>query len=124
MKYDSINRFKPLRLGSLPIDLRETLIEARSKKGWSQRELANRLGITQTHISSIESGKIVPRYDTLLEIVRMLDNDIIIVPRELTPIVQALVQHNLKDASGGEEEQSLYANNRQEDHAPESHDEV
>jgi transcriptional regulator with XRE-family HTH domain len=124
MKNDVLNRFKPLRFKALPIDVRETLIKARSKKGWSQRDLASQLGITQTHISSIESGKIVPRYDTLLEIVRMLDNDIIIVPRELTPIVQSLVRHNLNDASGGGEEQSLYANNRQEDKSQESYDEV
>ncbi len=66
---------KPLRMGGLPEDLRRALKEAREKRGWTQRDLASRLGLTQTHISGIESGKIVPRYDTLLELVRILDRD-------------------------------------------------
>ena len=74
----------------MPADLRHALIQAREKRGWSQRELASRLSIGQRHISGIESGKIVPRYDTLLEIVRMLDHDLIMVPRALVPVVQSL----------------------------------
>ena len=49
-----------------PQDMRRALKEGQ-KRSWSQRELRSRLGLTQTHISGIESGKIVPRYDTLLE---------------------------------------------------------
>src|SRR5581483_3239797 len=46
----------------------------------------------QRHISGIESGKIVPRYDTLLELVRALDRDLLMVPRALVPVVQSLVR--------------------------------
>ncbi|MGD0680662.1 MAG: helix-turn-helix transcriptional regulator, partial [Terracidiphilus sp.] len=75
----------------MPSEMRRALIEARKKLGWSQRDLASRLGIGQRHISGIESGKIVPRYDTLLEIVRTLDRDLVMVPRALMPLVQSLV---------------------------------
>ena len=85
------------------------------KRGWSQRDLASHLGIAQRHISGIESGKIVPRYDTLLEMVRMLDHDLIMVPRALVPVVQSLVRDHHKDQAGEGEERSLYAADRDDD---------
>jgi transcriptional regulator with XRE-family HTH domain len=97
-------------LDGLPQDLRRALKEERQKHGWSQRELGSRLGLTQTHISGIESGKIVPRYDTLLELVRILDRDLLMVPRALVPVVQSLIRDHLRpDQEGEGEERSLYA---------------
>jgi transcriptional regulator with XRE-family HTH domain len=124
MTYDAKNGVKPLRQKALPAEMRHALIEARKKCDWSQRDLASRLGIGQRHISGIESGKIVPRYDTLLEIVRMLDCDLIMVPRALVPIVGSLVRDHLKDEQGEGEERSLYAADRYEDDSPERRDEV
>ena len=121
---DAKNGIKTLRQKTLPAEMRHALIEARKKHGWSQRDLASRLGIGQRHISGIESGKIVPRYDTLLEIVRMLDRDLIMVPRALVPIMQSLVRDHLKDESGEGEERSLYAADRDEDNSQEPRDEV
>ena len=115
---------KPLRQKALPAEMRHALKEARKKRDWSQRNLASRLGIGQRHISGIESGKIVPRYDTLLEIVRMLDCDLIMVPRALVPIVQSLVRDHLSDEQGEGEERSLYAADRNEDNSQERRDEV
>jgi len=121
---DAKNGIKPLRQKVLPTEMRHALIDTRKKRGWSQRDLASRLGIGQRHISGIESGKIVPRYDTLLEIVRMLDRDLIMVPRALVPIVQSLVRDHLKDEPGEGEERSLYAADRDEDNSQEPRDEV
>src|SRR6202165_3981899 len=109
MENNIIKNIRPLRLGALPEDMRRALKEAREKRGWTQRDLSSRLGLTQTHISGIESGKIVPRYDTLLEIVRMLDRDLLMVPRALVPVVQSLMRDHLKDQPGEGEERSLYA---------------
>jgi HTH-type transcriptional regulator / antitoxin HipB len=124
MSDDAIKGFKPLRPKALPAELRHDLIEARRKRGWSQRDLASRLEIGQRHISGIESGKIVPRYDTLLEMVRMLDRDLIMVPRALVPVVQSLVRDHLKDQTGEGEERSLYAADRDYDSSQEPRDEV
>ena len=121
---DTTKGVKLLRQKALPAELRRALIEARQKHGWSQRDLASRLGIGQRHISGIESGKIVPRYDTLLEMVRMLDRDLIMVPRALVPVVQSLVRDHLKDQAGEGEERSLYAADRDYDSSQELHDEV
>ena len=101
---------KPLRLKGLPEDMRRELKEARAQRGWSQRELGSRIGLPQMHISSIESGKIVPRYDTLLELVRILDRDLLMVPRALVPAVKSLVHDHLRQDQQGEgEERPLYA---------------
>ena len=121
---DAIKGVKLLRQKALPAELRRALIEARQKHGWSQRDLASRLGIGQRHISGIESGKIVPRYDTLLEMVRMLDRDLIMVPRALVPVVQSLVRDHLKNQEGEGEERSLYAADRDYDSSQELRDEV
>lgn len=86
-------------LGRLPDDVRETIRSARQRRGWSQREAGRAAGITQRHLSRIESGSLVPRYDTLLDLVRALDLDIVVVPRVLVAPVRALVHdHDHPDA--------------------------
>jgi transcriptional regulator with XRE-family HTH domain len=101
---------KPVRLDGLPLDMRRDLKEARRKHNWTQTELGQRLGLPQMHISGIESGKIVPRFDTLLDLVRVLDYDLLMVPRSLVPALQALIrdQRN-QDQHRPEGERSLYA---------------
>lgn len=100
---------KSVRLERLPESMRRELKEARLKRGWSQLELGRRVGLPQVHISGIETGKVVPRFDTLLDLVRVLDRDLVMVPRALVPAVQALVRDH-RDAAGPEgAERPLYA---------------
>jgi len=124
MNDDANKDIKTLRLNGLPEELRRSLKEARAKRRWSQRDLASRIGLTQRHVSGIESGKIVPRYDTLLELVRILDHDLLMVPRALVPVVQSLIRDHLNDQPGEGEERSLYADDASEDTTGEPHDEV
>jgi HTH-type transcriptional regulator / antitoxin HipB len=125
MKCNITKNIRPLRLGALPEDMRRALKDARGKRGWTQRDLASRVGLTQTHISGIESGKIVPRYDTLLELVRILDHDLLMVPRALVPVVQSLIRDHLQpDEKGDGEERSLYADDADEESSREPRDEV
>ena len=107
MADDKELHMKALRLTRLPETLREELKAARLKRDWSQLELGRRIGLPQVHISSIETGKTVPRYDTLLDLVRVLDFDLVMVPRALVPAVQALV----RDSKSPDEDtaRSLYA---------------
>jgi transcriptional regulator with XRE-family HTH domain len=110
MEDDITKHVKPLRLKGLPAQMRKELKESRTRKEWSQRELGRYLGLPQMHISGIESGKIVPRFDTLLDYVRGLDYDLILTPRSLVPAVLALIrEHQASNKPGGEEERSLYA---------------
>ena len=123
MENDIKKDIRPLRLEALPEDIRLALKRAREKRGWSQRELASRVGLTQKHISSIESGKVVPRYDTLLELVRILDWDLLLVPRALVPAVQSMIRDHVRPDAGGEsEERPLYVVDDGEREPPERHD--
>ena len=125
MENNITKHIKPLRLEGLPEDMRRELKEARVKRGWSQRELGSRLGLPQMHISGIELGKIVPRYDTLLELVRILDRDLLMVPRALVPVTLSLIRDHLRqDQQGESEERSLYADGDEENSQQERKDEV
>ncbi len=113
---------KSLRLQGLPVDFREKLREARINRGWGQRELGAEIGLPQPHISAIESGRVVPRFDTLLDIVRVLELDLLLVPRALVPAVQSLIRAQ-KDPES--EEKPVYAVH-DEERAPgkRDHDEI
>lgn len=106
MKLDIKKHIKPLRSKGLPADLRDHIKDARAKRGWGQRELGAKVGLPQPHISAIESGEIVPRFDTLLDIVRVLDLDLLLVPRSLVPAVQSLIRAQKEPESV---EKPLYA---------------
>jgi transcriptional regulator with XRE-family HTH domain len=98
---------RPLRLKSLPVDMRQQIKGARAKRGWGQRALGAQVGLPQPHISAIESGEIVPRFDTLLDLVRVLNLDLLLVPRALVPAVQSLIR--AQQEPEGAEERSFYA---------------
>jgi HTH-type transcriptional regulator / antitoxin HipB len=106
MKRDTKKHIKPLKSKGLPADLRQHIKEARAKHGWGQRELGSQVGLPQPHISAIESGEIVPRFDTLLDLVRVLDLDLLLVPRSLVPAVQSLIRSQKQPESA---EKPLYA---------------
>jgi len=53
--------------------LGENVRRLRNERGWSQQELADKVGIIQPAISQIESGNIRPRYTTLLALANALD---------------------------------------------------
>ncbi len=109
-----LSHLKVARLRALPSALRLELVEARRGRSWSQAELGERLGLPQTHISGIETGKTVPRFDTLLDLVRVLDRDLLLVPRALVPAVQALIRNHMAPGDG-EGERALYADNEAEE---------
>ena len=96
------------RLHGLPSDLRLDLVASRNRRGWSQAELGRRVGLPQMHISRIEAGKVSPHFDTLLDVVRVLGYDLLLVPRALTPAVQALVRDHAAAESEAPEEGPLY----------------
>ena len=105
---------KAKRLDALPADMRRTLVEMRRAKGWTQVELGRQVGLPQVHISAIENGKVVPRFDTMLDLVRMLGYDLLLLRRHVVPAVQALIRdYDRPDArrDPDEGERPLYATN-------------
>jgi transcriptional regulator with XRE-family HTH domain len=103
---------KMARPNRLPDTVRREIIEARHKRGWSQAELGRRVGLPQMHISGIGTGKVVPRFDRLLDLVRVLDRDLLMVPRAVVPAIQALIRDHRSagwERGTGGGERPLYA---------------
>jgi ribosome-binding protein aMBF1 (putative translation factor) len=48
------------------------IIERRNELGWSQQQLAEKVGVQQSAIARIENGGAIPRIDTLIKIANAL----------------------------------------------------
>jgi transcriptional regulator with XRE-family HTH domain len=73
-------------------DIIKTLKEARQARGLSQRGLSARTGVPQSHISKIESGGTDIRLSSLIELARVLDLELKLVPRKAVPAVETVVR--------------------------------
>ena len=70
----------------------ESLKAARERKGLSQRALGAKAGIPQSHISRIENGAVDLRLSSLVELARVLDLELTLVPRRKLPAVRAITR--------------------------------
>lgn len=52
--------------------LGKTILEERNKKGWTQTDLASKLGVSRSYIAEIESGKFIPKLSLLNRIAEIL----------------------------------------------------
>ncbi len=66
--------------------------EARIAKALTQKELGQRVGLPQSHISKIEKGMVDLKLSSLVEIARALDLEITLVPRKALPAVEGAVR--------------------------------
>lgn len=67
-----------------------TLQEARTVAGLSQRALSEKSGLSQSHISQIESGTLEPGLSKLIQMARALDLEVVLIPRKLVPAIRTL----------------------------------
>lgn len=65
---------------------------ARGGKGLSQRALSRMAGVPQGHISKIENGAVDLRLSSLIELARVLDLEVTLVPRKAVPAVQLVIR--------------------------------
>lgn len=70
----------------------EQLKVARAKRKLSQRSLASKVGVPQSHISKIETGAVDLKLSSLLELSRALGLEVMVVPGRLVPSINALIQ--------------------------------
>ncbi|HEY4075383.1 MAG TPA: helix-turn-helix transcriptional regulator [Rhizomicrobium sp.] len=92
------------------------LLRSRREGGrMSQRELGTRSGLTQAHISQIESGKLEPGLDSFIDLARALDYELVLVPKHLVPAVEGLMrQTRSRELSPEEGQTALQTINRGE----------
>ncbi len=95
--------------------LTDALKAARQKKGLSQRALGNKISVPQGRLSKIESGYIDLQVSSLLEIVRALDMDLMLVPRPLVPAIKNLIKHAESPLEDKETGRSLYSLDDEDD---------
>ena len=69
----------------------EQLKRARLAKKLKQTELGVKLGLPQSHISKIEQGGTDPRLSTVTEMARLLDQELVLVPRSMLPAIRAMI---------------------------------
>lgn len=81
-----------IEMSYLTEHIAKTLKEARENKGLSQRALSKKTGVPQSHISKIESGAVDLRLSSLIELARVLDMELALVPRKAVPAVQSIVR--------------------------------
>jgi HTH-type transcriptional regulator / antitoxin HipB len=88
-------------MAALPDQLRQivaTLIATRHRAGLSQRALGAKVGLAQSHISKIERAAVDPQVSNLLEIARALGLELMLIPTQLVPAVQALQREAARDS--------------------------
>jgi transcriptional regulator with XRE-family HTH domain len=73
-------------------DIAATFKAAREQKHLSQRALGEKVGLPQSHISKIESGSINIKLSSLIEIARVLDLEMKLVPRKAVPAVESIMR--------------------------------
>lgn len=60
------------------LDIADTVLRLRMAKGWSQSELARRVGTKQANISKLENGLANPTIDFLRRVAQALETDLTI----------------------------------------------
>lgn len=86
----------------------KALKSARLEKKLKQSELGSKLGLPQSHISKIEQGVTDPRLSTVTDMARLLDLELVLVPRAMLPAVRAVIQ-------GGGEQRRRWQADEEED---------
>ena len=78
------------------------LKNARKAMGLSQRELANKLGIPQSHLSRIEGGNVNIKLASFVEIARTLDLEVMLVPKQDAGAINSLIASKTAERHGDE----------------------
>jgi HTH-type transcriptional regulator/antitoxin HipB len=73
------------------------LKQARKKKKLTQRDLAQLAGIPQSHLSNFENGKVNIGLSSFIEIVRLLELELVLIPRQYVPAIKSLMQSKSQD---------------------------
>lgn len=82
-------------------DVIATIIDARKSKQLSQSEVGRRLGLPQSYISRLESGRLDVRLTSLIDIARFLELELMLIPSSMVPTIQSLTGGGLAIEADG-----------------------
>jgi predicted transcriptional regulator len=72
-------------------EILKSLKKRRLELKLKQSEFGNKLGLPQSHISKIEQGATDPRLSTVTDMARILDQELVLVPREMLPVIKSIL---------------------------------
>ncbi|MFF1693088.1 helix-turn-helix domain-containing protein [Streptomyces sp. NPDC058257] len=70
--------FEPLTERDLAYIVAQAVADRRNELGWSQRELGEKVGMKQSHISRLESANKLPNLGTLLRIANAMGANLVV----------------------------------------------
>ena len=70
----------------------DELRTARKKQDITQRQLAERVGMSQSHVWKIENGVVDARVSNVVEIARALGFEPVLLPARLVPFVTSMIE--------------------------------
>lgn len=79
----------------------KALRTARKQKGLSQRTLSEQSGTTQSQISRFENGALDARLSTVLDVARVLDLELMLVPKKWVPAVRSIIRSPQREQGRG-----------------------
>jgi transcriptional regulator with XRE-family HTH domain len=80
-------------------ELIQAMKDRRTAAHISQRALSGRSGLTQAHISQIETGSLEPGLSSFIDMARGLDLEVVLVPKKLMPAVQGILRQTPAERS-------------------------
>lgn len=91
MRLEDIKKEYPLDIAEREIKLLAQLVTFRRDNHISQKELAEKIGMTQSQLSKIEIGDTIPKLDTLLRIAEGLELELTFISKkehkEIAPLL-------------------------------------
>lgn len=69
-----------------------SIVAARKARNISQSEMARKLGMPQSYLSRLESGKLDVRLSSLVDVARFLGLEIVLIPNTMIPTVESLTK--------------------------------
>jgi DNA-binding XRE family transcriptional regulator len=82
--------------------------QGRQRAKLTQHEVALQAGLSRVSYRAIETGTAAPRASTLVNIARALGMEMMLIPKEMVPIVQAMLRP-------GDDDQPAFTADRDED---------
>lgn len=80
------------RIGNMTSSLIATLVATRKAQQLTQAQLAEQAGLSRMAVQRTETGDVDPRYSTVAEMARVLGLELVAVPADLLPALQAFIQ--------------------------------
>lgn len=75
------------------------LKQARRARALTQKSVADKLGVAQSYIAKMETGKVDFPISRLVELARVLDFEVVLVPKKKLAVVEAVIKEHAAETA-------------------------